>query len=385
MSEGAVLITGARAPVAIDLARSFRAAGREVHLADCVTPWAARGVRPRIPIHALPPPRSQFPVFRKAMTDLVSKLKIALIVPTCEEVFWLAEAAARDGYADRLFAPPPALLRRLHSKAAFAQYAAELGLDVPETQVLDASVEPNALLRPLDEIVLKPEFSRFGTHTVIAPTAAQLAVACPTPQRQWVAQRRIEGVEICSWAAVHMGEVTAFAAYRPRWRHGKAAAFQMEAVDIPAVQAVTSRVAEATGMSGHLSFDLIVTASGQAFPIECNPRAVSGLHLFDADPALAQAIMGHQSGLEPIAGSKRHMAAAMALLGLPVALKTGQLQAFLADWRQSADVIDRERGGLVTLGCLADAARFAWQATRSGRSPAGETTADIEWNGEPIA
>jgi hypothetical protein len=384
MSEGAVLITGARAPVAIDLARSFRAAGYDVHLADCVTPWAARGLRPRIPIHALPPPRSQFPAFRKAVNDLISKLKIALIVPTCEEVFWLAEAAARDGYADRLFAPPPALLRKLHSKAAFAQFAAELGLHAPETQVLDASVEPEALLRPLDEIVLKPEFSRFGTHTVIEPTAAQLSFIQPTPQHRWVAQQRIEGTEICSWAAVHMGKVAAYAAYRPRWRRSKAAAFQMEAVDIPAVRDVTNRVAEATGMTGHLSFDVIVTSSGQAFPIECNPRAVSGLHLFDADPALAQAIMGHQSGLVPATGTLRHMAPAMALLGFPDALGSARLHAFITDWRHGADVIDRERGGLVTLGCLADAARFAWQATRSGRSPAGATTADIEWNGEPI-
>ena len=37
-----MLITGARAPVAVDLARAFSAAGYETHLADSVAGWAAR-------------------------------------------------------------------------------------------------------------------------------------------------------------------------------------------------------------------------------------------------------------------------------------------------------------------------------------------------------
>lgn len=36
-----VLITGARAPVALDLARAFHAAGHDVELGDCRTVWAA--------------------------------------------------------------------------------------------------------------------------------------------------------------------------------------------------------------------------------------------------------------------------------------------------------------------------------------------------------
>jgi hypothetical protein len=55
-----------------------------------------------------------------------------------------------------------------------------------------------------------------------------------------------------------------------------------------------------------------------------------------------------------------------------------------ADWRASRDVINREGHAAVTLGCLADAAGFAFQALRSARSPAGAATADIEWDGGPM-
>src|SRR5262249_42672740 len=56
-----ILVTGARAPIALDLARSFEAAGHTVHLADSIRPWGARftgaaGGR----LHGLPPPRFAF-------------------------------------------------------------------------------------------------------------------------------------------------------------------------------------------------------------------------------------------------------------------------------------------------------------------------------------
>jgi hypothetical protein len=379
-----VLITGARAPVALDLARAARAAGYDVHLADSVTAFAARALRPALPFHRLPSPRGDFAGFRIALRDLLTRYPASLVVPTCEEVFWLAEAAQRDGWAERLFAPAPDVLRKLHSKALFVALAAGLGLDVPGTVVLDGPFSAADMTAPSRDLVFKPEFSRFGTHTLIAPDTAALSAVRPTADRRWVAQQRIVGDEICSWALVRDGKIVAFAAYRPRWRHGHAAAFQIEAVSVAAVREISERVAAATGMTGHLSFDVIVDGKGRAFPIECNPRAVSGLHLFDADPKLALALTGEATLTDPEPGRLRHMAPAMALLGLPAAARQGRIGALLADWRRGTDVIDREGSARVTLGCLADAARFTLMAVRGRRSPAGATTADIEWDGEAM-
>ena len=378
------IVTGARAPVALDLARALRAAGDKVHLADSVTPFAARGLRPCLPIHRLPPPRLAFAEFRVALLHLLDHLPDARVVPTCEEVFWLAEAAHRDGWSARLLAPPIEVLRRLHSKADFAVLAAQVGLSMPETIVLDAPCTAADLPFAPQDTVLKPEFSRFATATLIASSANDLARIEPYPQRRWVAQRRIAGDEVCSWAFAVEGRITAFAAYRPRWRQGKAAAFQMEALALPAVRAVSERIAAATRLTGHISFDTIVDAQGTVWPIECNPRAVSGLHLFDAMPQLRDALTGAAVLTEPLPGTLRHLAPAMALLGLPAALVSGRAGALLRDWRAGRDAVDRERQGLVTLGCMADAARFAMQALGSGRTPAGATTADIEWDGEPM-
>lgn len=380
-----VLITGARAPVAQDLARAMRGAGYDVHLADSVPAFAARYMRPRYHVHRLPPPRQAFAEFRRAMLALIEQTGAAHIIPTCEEVFWLAEAARLDGYAERVFAPPLPLLRTLHSKADFPAFAASLGIEVPETRVLSAPITANDGPAPLSQWVLKPEFSRFATHSLVGPSVSDLDRVRPTPTARWVVQERLRGAEICSYAAVHRGVVTAFAAYRPRWRQGQAAAFLFEAVDSAPLRQITETIAAATGMSGHLSFDAIVTDDGRTMPIECNPRAVSGLHLFDASADLAHAVATGTVCAEPPAGRLRHLGPAMAFLGLPTALRQGRVRELRADWRQSRDVIRRGDGGLVTLGCIADAAAFAVQAVRAARSPAGATTADIEWDGEAMA
>lgn len=381
-----LIVTGARAPVAQDLARALRAAGHAVHLADSVTPWAAKLLRPRFPVHRLPPPRSDFAGFRAAMLRLIETAGATQVIPTCEEVFWLAEAAARDGWADRLFAPTPDMLRMLHSKAEFAALATRLGLDAPETHLCASPDELAAVPIPPEELVLKPEYSRFGTHVHIAPTQRDIAEIAPTPQRRWLAQRRMRGQELCTWAAAHAGRVTAFAAYRPRWRHGRAAAFQFEAVDAPAARHVTDTIASATGLTGHLAFDIILDEAGHAHPIECNPRAVSGLHLFDASLELGHAVAGDGAAacVTPPPGRLRHLAPAMALLGIPAAIGAGRLGALIADWRAGSDAIGRPGDRLATIGCLADAARFSLNAMLAGRTPSTGTTADIEWDGQPI-
>ncbi|WP_298464900.1 ATP-grasp domain-containing protein [uncultured Erythrobacter sp.] len=378
-----VIVTGARAPVAHDIARSLRAYGCEVHFADCAHAWVARALRPEFPVHRLPPPRTAFGEFRRELLRLLDKTSATRIIPTCEEVFWLAEAAKRDGFENAVFAPPPETLRQLHSKAEFVQLAQEAGLLVPETQVLDRPISATEFAAP-EELVFKPEYSRFATHTLIGPTAKQVLKIQPDEDCRWVAQQRIEGDELCSWSAVHGGKVTAFAAYRPRWRSGNSAAFQLESVESPALYDASTKIAAATGLSGHLSFDAICDHSGETYLIECNPRAVSGLHLFDGDASMASAILGERACDAPPLGTLRHMGPAMALIGVPMAIKNGQLKQLRSGWRASRDVIDREGNPLVTLACLADAAGFTLLALRNSLSPAAATTSDIEWNGGPI-
>ncbi|HEY0129918.1 MAG TPA: hypothetical protein VGB57_00830 [Allosphingosinicella sp.] len=375
-----VMITGARAPVALDLARSFRSAGCEVALADSVRPFAASLSRPRFEILRLPPPRRHFPAFRARLSALAERYE--LIVPTCEEVFWLAAAARSDGWSDRLFAPSIESLRALHSKASFPALALEAGVEAPATWAIASAADANLVpLAPAD-LVLKPEFSRFGSKTIVGPQAGMAAALPASADRRWVAQERLDGEELCVWSAVRGGRLVACIVYRPALRHGRSAAFAFEAVDEPQVVEMARRIAVHVGGDGQLSFDVIVQPGGRIAPIECNPRAVSGVHLMDGSPALALAMLGRGELPPPPAGTMRYLSPAMALMGVPAALADGTFGRLRAVWRKGRDAVGKPGDRLPVAGVLLDAARFALMGAARLHGPTSETTDDIEWNGE---
>src|SRR5579872_3890411 len=374
-----VLITGARAPIALDLARSFAAAGWTPHLADSIRPWAARLARVA-PLHRFAPPRFAFDAFTADLEALVQRIDPAIIVPTCEEVFYVAAAGERMGFAERVFAPPLALLRTLHSKVEFARLARAAGIPAPDTHRVSTKGELACWRTRSNEFVFKPEFSRFASHALVRPDPVQLARLAPTPDAPWAVQAFVEGEELCLWSAARAGEVIAFAAYRPLWRVGRSSSFYFAADRDPALLRLARAIAAATGATGQLSFDVVRSADGAVVPIECNPRGVSGLHLFDADPALALAIAGEGPLATPTADA-RHLGLAMALLGAPQAIGGGRWREFRRDLALSGDVL---AGSGAQLGALLDAARFTMVGLSRGRSASGQSTDDIEWNGEAI-
>jgi len=377
-----VLVTGARAPVALDLARAFRSAGCAVELADSVRPYAASLSRPRFRVHRLPPPRFAFDAFGARLRGLMEGFD--LLVPSCEEVFWVAAAASRDGWSDRIFAPSLEVLRSLHSKAEFPGLARAAGIDAPATRPLACRADLDAL-GDAANLVLKPEFCRFGSHTHLAPTASALRDISPSPERRWVAQERIEGEEVCVWSVAHAGRLAACVVYRPVLRHGRAASYAFEAVDMPGVVDMARRIAGAVGGSGQLSYDVIVTPAGRVAPVECNPRAVSGLHLLDATPDLARAMIDGSPCPPPPDGTIRYLAPAMLLMGVPAAIAGRSAPHLWRTWRAGRDAVGLPGDRLPLAGVLLDAARFTAVSLTRRLSPTGATTDDIEWNGEPIA
>lgn len=190
--------------------------------------------------------------------------------------------------------------------------------------------------------------------------------------------------EICIWSACRAGDVVAFAAYKPLWRLGQSASFYFETADDAGLLATTRAIAKATGASGQLSFDVIRGGDGSITPIECNPRGISGIHLFDGDARLGRALLGEASLQTPNVQA-RHLGPAMWLFGAPYALVSGKLVAFRRDLARSRDVLSADGEPWLGLGALLDAGRFTLVGLSRGRSASGQSTDDIEWNGEPIA
>jgi hypothetical protein len=366
--------------VALHLARLLHGAGHRVLLADSQPrPLASYSVLHH-GFHLLPPPRSQPAAFGAELPRLVRDQAVDLVIPTCEEVFHLARVWQDDPPEATLFAPALPLLAEAHDKFRFIHLCERLGLEVPETRLLTQSADLTAVAGQAGDLVFKPVWSRFASQVLIRPAAREVAQIMPTEAAPWVAQEALSGQEISAYAVAQDGRLLALSLYRALYRAGKGASVAFAPVQDAAAEAFVRRFVEGTGWTGQVSFDLMRMSDGRVLPLECNPRATSGLHFFRDPKGFAAVLQGET--VAPDVTVPQGVRLALWLYGLPVALRTGQLGAFRQALREVQDVLDwpGDPGPARAQGRVL--AGFALQALRQRVSLQRVSTHDIEWNGE---
>lgn len=374
-----VLILGARAPACLEWARAFRAAGWRVGVGDSLA-WTV--TRFSIATHdylRLPEPIANPEAWIAALRAAVIERGIDLVLPTCEEAFYLAHG--RTHIPCRVIVPDFALMHRLHHKGWFAEMIRGWPVEAPETHLLEAPEDLAVFAPSSGDWVFKPAYSRFANRALIRPRSADLSRLRPSSQQPWVAQRFVDGREHCSYSLLVDGRLNAHACYQPRYRVGRGSGIWFEPTDPAPIRAFLEHFGRATGYTGQVAFDFIETADGTCRAIECNPRATSGVHLFDDQPqALVAALLGAEGLLTPTPAA-RQVALAMLLFAAHKHLFDAR---FWDDYRQARDVISRP-GDRATLpaqipGLLEIVGRALWK--RCGLLAAA--TADSEWNGQPL-
>ncbi|MFS4438938.1 hypothetical protein ACMA5I_12050 [Paracoccaceae bacterium GXU_MW_L88] len=373
-----ILITGARAPVALHLTRLLGAAGETVFVADSVPATLAAASRYAAGFARLPSPNADAQAYGDALAALLAREAIDTVLPTCEEIFHLAALWARRDLPAKLLAPPLPQLLAFHDKFHFHQTLATLGLPTPETRLLTSKAAFDQI-RDLSQIVLKPALSRFGGHVHVAPDLRVLARIRPTPETPWLAQDFIPGTDLCSWSWAHDGKVTASVIYRPDYRtgrHGAATCCQPTAA--PDAQEMIRQIAAETQWTGHLAFDFRRDPMGKLWFLECNPRATSGLHFFRDPKAFAAALQGEGAAIPT--DRPQIMRSAALLYSLPRAVRDGTLRPLLRDLRRAQPMLDWPGDPISPLTPTKVFAQFATRALLSRQSLTDASVADIAWN-----
>ena len=384
MSQRTVIITGTRAPAALDLARLFAAAGWRVVGADRLRWPISRLSKAFVRHHRLPWARDDHRVFADHLAKLIDLEKADLLLPTCEEAFFIARHKKRLASMCDVACHDFETMARLHDKSRLAEVAGGLGVDVPETyRAENRQGLENALERLGTDVVLKPSYSRFASKALIRPNAQKILQVQPSAAVPWACQRFVAGEEFCTYAVANQGRLTAFAAYRPAHRVGKGSGILFEPANLPEVEAFSARFAERHALHGQFAFDMILSQDGRWHVIECNPRATSGVHLFKPQDGLPDAFLGNGEA-RPSGGPPPMVGLAMLLIGLPRALASGRLKSAVGDWRRGQDAVGRpgDRGPTITQWlALAEGLLLA---ARYRCSPLAATTVDTEWNGEAL-
>jgi ATP-grasp domain len=376
-----VLITGARAPVALHLARLLHGAGWVVHLADSLAAPLAARTRMKAGYHRLPSLRFEPEQAAAVLARRLADLKVDLVIPTCEEVLHLARLWRDHPMPAPLFAPPLALLEEVHDKARFIALCTRLGATVPHTRLLTSADDVRDVASGARDLVFKPVWSRFATATLVRPSPDQLTHVRPSPAAPWVAQVFLSGEELCAYAVAQDGRVQALAVYRGIMRAGVGASISFAQVQDAAVAAFVRQFVEGTGWTGQVSFDLIRRADGSVLPIECNPRATSGLHFFREPQGFARMLAG-EGPVAPDVTQPQGIRLALWLYGLPQVRKPGGLQRLRQALREVQDVMDWPGDRIGLWGQLHPMAEITGIALRHRIGLQAATTRDIEWNGD---
>lgn len=380
-----VLLTGTRAPAALELARLLQAAGHRVVAAECIGHHLGSASRAVAASHVVPAPNADQPGFIAALARIAREERVDLLIPTCEEVFHVAAGRDEIGAACEVFAPPLDQLRRLHSKLAFIRGLEARGVAAPETWELTSVADLEALWARLPagtRLVLKPVFSRFAVDVAFATVGGARPTVAPTPDRPWVAQRFVEGRALCTWGVARDGKLLAHAAYDAAFTAGQGASVSFVPLDHPGLRAWVAAFAAAERYTGQLAFDFIEGADGTLWPLECNPRATSGVHLFTPADGLDRALLGTAEGLvEPKPGSAAVLGLAMWLYALPEVRTPARLGEWVGRMVGARDAVFRWDDPLPAVSQLGLFGHLVAEGLRTGTSALHASTRDIEWNG----
>ncbi|WP_084270410.1 ATP-grasp enzyme [Patulibacter minatonensis] len=293
-----VLISGGKMTKALQLARSFHAAGHRVVLAE-TSRYRLTGHRFSRAVdafHVVPQPDAED--YARALLRIVRDEDVDVYVPVCSPKASFYDALARrtlDAHCEVVHVDSTTI-ETLDDKDRFAAAAAGLGLPVPDTHRITDPRQVEAFDFPDDgtRYVLKSiaydPVRRMDLTLLPRPTpeetsafARSLPISTGNP---WILQEFVEGEEFCTHSTVRGGRVRLHCCCR-------SSAFQLnyEHVDDPEIEAWVTRFVGALGLTGQASFDFIRGRDGVARAIECNPRTHSAITMFYDHPGVAGAYL----------------------------------------------------------------------------------------------
>ena len=296
-----ILISGGKMTKALQLARSFHAAGHRVILVESGK-YRLTGHRfSRAVDRFFVVPECTDPGYAEALLDIVRSEGVDVYVPVCSPAASVYDAEARlvlDDVCEVLHADA-VTVRLLDDKSEFADIARSLGLRVPDShlitdprQVEDFDFPPGRSYI-LKRIAYNP-VGRMDLTRLTAESRSRNALFARglgiTADDPWILQEFVEGQEYCTHGTVREGHLQVYGCC-------ESSAFQINYahVDKPEIREWVERFVGALGVTGQLSFDFIEADDGHAYAIECNPRTHSAITMFYDHPDVAGAYLrnGH--------------------------------------------------------------------------------------------
>lgn len=304
-----IMLTGGKMTKALQLARSFHAAGHRVVLVETHKYWFI-GHQFSYAVdrfYTVPAPEKEPEGYIQALLDIAKKENINVYIPVCSPVSSYYDSLAKPVLSGccEVFHFDADVTKMLDDKFAFAEVARSFSLSVPKSfkitnpqQVLDFDFTKETRKYILKSIpydsVRRLNLTKLPCNTPAETEAfvKSLPISEDTP---WIIQEFIPGKEYCTHSTVRNGELRMHCCC-------ESSAFQVnyENVDKPEILQWVSHFVKELGITGQASFDFIQAEDGTVYAIECNPRTHSAITMFYNHPGVAEAYIGKEPLVEPL-------------------------------------------------------------------------------------
>jgi predicted ATP-grasp superfamily ATP-dependent carboligase len=367
-----ILLTGVRTPAGLALLNNLTANGYQVYCADSCQYPIIRFSKKSSGYHIFPSPRFQSAMFKEKLIALCIEYKIDLIIPLCEEIFYISQIMDKMPQGTEVFSERFDLLISLHNKKNILRLAEGLAIKIPKTKLLTADTS----FESTQNNVIKQVYSRFGTACYKHITKIQLEKLKQNSADGWLLQEYILGEERCSYSVAFQGKLLAHTAYIPKHRLYGSASIYFDPIEDQGIHDFCLAFIKKYNFTGQIAFDFIHNKNGLHI-IECNPRTTSGLFLL-AHHDLSALFVNKQT-IPSTPDSPQMLASAMLTHGLLDAVKQKQLKGWWKDFRLGQDVLKKQNCQLKTGTRLLIFFVAIFSLIMGGKNFRKQTTEDIEY------
>jgi len=381
-----VLITFARSFLALAISRHFADAGYEVFVADSINRHVSKYSKAVKKTFVLPSPRFESKLYIQKLIEIINREKINFLIPVYEETSYISKAIHLFPKDCKIFAPSFDLYHDLQNKWLFQKKLDLLGIETLKFKLIKnhEDLVNNGFNTPF---ALKPCYSRASQKIQKIDPNESKEINIPMDiHNPWIAQEWAAGKKYCSYSICHGGKIYGHAIYPVNYAIDGNSCLTFQAIEHDPIFEWIAKFVSKINYTGQIAFDFIESEDKKLFAIECNPRATSGLLLFNEKDRLSEAFLKvNHTYIKPKIGTKRQIAMGMLVYGWRKKAKpNNSLHQFIKDFFSIKDVIFKANDlkpflfkPLVFISI--------WAKSRElGLKIPSYFTHDHDWNGEPF-
>ncbi|MFW0793702.1 carboxylate--amine ligase [Gordonia sp. CPCC 205515] len=335
-----ILITFGRSFLTLELARMMSAAGHHVTIVDSIPIGVTRLSHAHDKFYKVPPPKFEPRAYCHALSRIVAKDKIDMVIPIHEETDILSMMVDIFPPSCELFLSDFELENQLHNKYEFSELLVSLGR--PHLKFAQLRTRDDVAHLDFEKpFALKQCYSRGSQKVHKAHPGDPLDWLDFDPTNPWLAQEWASGEKFCTYSIAREGKVYAHATYPVDYAIDGNSCLNFRSLDRPDILDRVSSFVREVNFTGQIGVDFIEDPDRGLVSIECNPRATSGIMMFDSDDGIDRAFFGENTELiTPQPDTNRMIGLGMLLYGWrKPSRRDRSMRQFFRDFRSADDVI----------------------------------------------